>query len=275
MKKIEDYVSNISFEEAYVKIDRNKIDYLIKGDSNAKFPIRIKKIGFLAISLFMPIMMILSYTSAKDNLVTTVFSRTIAITTATSLILISLFSYFKSRHFLKNYGYKEFIYSSLKILFLSYICGSIGTVDSNYIIHLVTIIIYVPTCLYLCYIVEKNMLIEYINLTFGKEYKTNKILSLLVKMAGIIMILGLVIVHLYRINKSWIDKDSINDSINGLGVSMTLIVIAGAFFMIIISLLPTYISFKADLRIQNKLVIKYSEEFREMYGYYKEEWYGE
>lgn len=275
MKKIEDYVNNISFEEAYVKIDRNKIDYLIKGDPDAKFPISLKKLGFLAISLFMPIMMILSYTSAKDNIVTTVFSRNIAIATATSFILISLFSYFKSRHFLQNYGYKEFIYSSLKILFLSYICGSIGTVDSNYIINLITIIIYVPTCLYLYYTVENNMLIEYINVTFEKEYKTNKILSLLIKMAGIIMILGIVIVQFYRINKSWIDKDSINDSINGLGLSTTLIVIAGAVFMIIISLIPTYISFKADLRIQNMIVTKYSEEFREMYGYYKEEWYGE
>ncbi|ALS00059.1 hypothetical protein ATZ33_01260 [Enterococcus silesiacus] len=275
MKKIEDYVNNISFEEAYVKIDRNKIDYLIKGDPDAKFPIRLKKLGFLAISLFMPIMMILSYTSAKDNIVTTVFSRNIAIATATSFILISLFSYFKSRHFLQNYGYKEFIYSSLKILFLSYICGSIGTVDSNYIINLITIIIYVPTCLYLYYTVENNMLIDYINVTFEKEYKTNKILSLLIKMAGIIMILGIVIVQFYRINKSWIDKDSINDSINGLGLSTTLIVIAGAVFMIIISLIPTYISFKADLRIQNMIVTKYSEEFREMYGYYKEEWYGE
>ncbi|WP_206911692.1 hypothetical protein IGL98_002391 [Enterococcus sp. DIV0840] len=275
MKKIEDYVNNISFEEAYVKIDRNKIDYLIKGNSDAKFPIRLKKIGFLVISLFMPIMMIVSYTSAKDNIVTTLFSRTIAVTTAISFILIALFSYFKSRHYFKNYGYKEFIYSSLKILFLSYICGSIGTVDSNYIINLVTIIIYVPTCLYLYYAVEKNMLIEYINVTFEKEYKTNKNLSLLIKIAGIVMILGIVIVQLYRINKSWIDKGSINDSINGLGISMTLIVIAGAFFMIIISLIPTYISFKADLRIQNKLVTKYSEEFREIYGYYKEEWYGE
>lgn len=275
MKKIEDYVNNISFEEAYIKIDRNKIDYLIKGDSNAKFSIALKKLGFLAVSLFMPVMMILSYTSTKASIKTTAFSKTIAITTAIAFILIALFSYFKSNSSFKNYGYKEFIYTSFKILFLSYICGSIGTVDSNYSLNLITLAIYIPICLYLYYSVENNRLIEYINETFEKDYKTNKILSLLLKTAGIVMILGIVMVQLYRISKAWLGESSLDDSIKGLGLNMTFTVIVGAFFMIILSLIPTYISFKADLRIQNKLVIKYSEEFREIYGYYKEEWYGE
>ncbi|MFD2306983.1 hypothetical protein [Enterococcus termitis] len=275
MEKINKYVNEISFEEAYMKIDRSHIDYLIKGDLNSKYSINLKKICFLILSLFMPISMIISYTGASKNIETTTFSRTLAVTIAIIFILISLFSYLKSKKEFKNYGYKEYIYSSWKILFLSYICGSIGSVDSNYITNLITIAIYIPVCLFLYKSIENNKMKEYINSTFEKNYKINKILSLMFRVVGIVIILGMVLVQLYRINKSWIDKQMIEDSINGLGFNTVLLITLGALFMIIISLIPTYLSFKADLRIQNMLVLKYSKEFMESYGYYKEEWYGD
>lgn len=275
MVEIDKCVNEISFEEAYLKIDRGTIDYLIKGNEDSKYSIKLKKNCFLLISLFMPISIIVSYMGDNKNIQTTIFSRTLAITVAMVFIGISLFSYFNSDKNFKNYGYKEYIYTSLKILFLSYMCGSIGSVDSNYIINLITISIYIPTCLILYKLIENNKMKEYINLTFEKSNKINKILSLILSIVGIVIILGIVLVQLYRVNKSWIDKETIENSINGLGLNMISIIVGGALFMIIISLIPTYISFKADLRIQNRLVIKYSQEFMEAYGYYKKEWYGD
>lgn len=272
MIKAEQYINEISFEEAYIKLDREQIDYLMKGDLEAKYSINLKKKVFLLVSLFMPISMIISYTGHNKSIETTMFSRNVALIVSMIFIIVSLISFFKSNMAFKNYGYKEFAYTSLKILFLSYICGSIGTVDSNYVMNLITITIYVSICILLYYLVENNMMVKYINLTFGRNYKTSKTLSILIKVSGLVAVLGIILVQLYRFNKSWLDPNTLNSTVNSFDLNMYVTVILGVFFMIVISLIPTYFSFRPDLRIQNKLVLKYSEEFRENYGYYKKEW---
>ncbi|MBP2966871.1 hypothetical protein [Acinetobacter baumannii] len=54
---------------------------------------------------------------------------------------------------------------------------------------------------------------------------------------------------------------------------MTVIIVLGIFFALIISLFPTYFGLKKELLVQNSLVMKYSEEFREVYEYSKKEWH--
>lgn len=266
------YLNEITFEEAYLAIGRETIDYLNKGDTNSKFSITTKKLLFLLPGLFMPSMMLMSYITKNDRITTTPFSRGLAIITALMFIVVLLMSCFRDNSIFRNYRYKSFLYMSLKILLLSYICGSIGTVDENYNINLLTISIYIPVCLCLYYFVERNMIAEYINATFDKNYKTYKLFSILVRLAGIVVVLGIFIIQLYRLNRWWINKETVNNAITGLGLNTIFTVSAGAIFRIIISLIPTYFSFKPELFIQNKLVMKYLEEFREVYGYYKEEW---
>lgn len=273
MKYLNKYIDNISFEEAASKIEKEKIDYLIKGDQNAKYSISLKKILVLLVGLFMPIMILISYNTNKVSIETTFFSRSLINVISIVFIVLLLLKYFKSSFMFKYYGYKDFSYFSFKILFLSYICGSLGTVDSDYITNLITIGIYIPVCLYLYYLVEKNLLVEYINLIFGKNYKVSKIFPILLKITGVIVTLGIAIVQLYRLNKSWLDTNLIDETVSDWEVNMTVIIVMGIFFMLIISLIPIYFGLKKELVVQNSLVMKYSEEFREMYEYSKKEWH--
>lgn len=64
-----------------------------------------------------------------------------------------------------------------------------------------------------------------------------------------------------------------------LNTNATISDIVGIFIgiplLMIITLIPTFFLFDANLYMKGKIIKQYSEEFRQEYDFTKEEWYGE
>ncbi|WP_088815694.1 MULTISPECIES: hypothetical protein [Listeria] len=273
MSKKDIVVTGVSFEQASRVIKKKDIYELIHGTSEAKFSMGLKKFLFLIVGLFMPIMMFVTYLQGRDNMLVTTFSRTIAIIVSLLFMAEIIYFYFKRNSIFEYFRYKSFIYTSIKTLFLSYACGSIGQVDEGYLSTLLTIGMFIPVCLVLYALVERNMVKKVMNQLLQTNYKVSKILSIFLKLSGVVLVVGLFAVVLYRLNKWWLMGMSFNG--DALNINAAVLVIAGVLIMLLIALIPTYGCFRAELYVKTQLIEKYSEEFRGKYGFSEEEWYGE
>ena len=266
--------SLISFDEAQKNITIEDIEQLIVRSSEKKESIKIKKILFLILGLAIPLVTIFSYGIGHDSMPETTFSRSIAIVTAVVFISILLYSYYKSKQQFLFVAYKSFTYTALKILYLSYLSGTIGRDAGNYWQTLVTITTALIVFLFLYYFVEKNMTYAFLNENFQLSLKTIKILNMLIRFSGILIVVGLLVVQFYRMNKWWLEGN-IPDSTGNSFMDLALIIILGVPFFLVLTLIPTYIAFKPEIFVKGQLLEQYSEKFRKLYEFSKEEWYGE
>lgn len=266
--------SLISFNEAQKNISIDDINQLLVVNPEEKGSLKFKKILFLLLGSAMPVVTLFSYGVGHKNMSETTLSRSIAMVTAIIFISILLYSYFKTNQEFLLVSYKSFIYTALKILYLSYLCGTIGRDSGNYWQNLVTIGTSLIIFLALYYFVEKNMVYTTLNEKFRLSLKTIKTLNILIRLSGILIVVGLVVIQFYRINKWWLEGN-ISDSTGNSFLDLVLIIILGVPFFLVLTLIPTYVAFKPEIFVKGQLLEQYSEEFRKLYDFSKDEWYNE
>lgn len=276
MKKIQQILQSFSFEEANQVLTFQDIYNMKSGDIESKFSITLKKLVVLLIGLSLPTLMLIRYLGVSGNLPTSNLSRGIAIVFSILVICELLYFYFNDRcEYSKNYRYHAFIYIVGKNIFILMIGGAIGTDDGNYLWHIIQILIYIFSALYLYSRVEKNLVLETINNLFTKKYKISKLLSITFRISGIVMIVGVVIVQFYRLNKFWIRTVDFSENTDFSFLTGDFSWILAIPFLLLIALIPTYLCFDASSYVKKALLDQYPEEFRKVYNFTKEEWYGE
>ena len=275
MKKVDKIISTISFEETKKIIKFQDIYDVMMGAPEAKFSANFKKIIVLVLGLFVPMVMLVTYSVGHKNMPESNLSRTIAIITSSLIIFEILYFYFRKGYkYLNNYVYQSFIYLVGKNVCISMYCGSIGRDDGNYLLTVVPILVYIVTSLYFYYRVEKNLIFDAINQLFMKNYQTSKMLNIFLKISGIIVVLGIGLIQFYRVNKWWLRNVVVDSNTSSLLESNIGWVFAIPILMLI-ALIPTYLCFDAFTYVKAKLIKQYAEEFRQEYDFTKEEWYGE
>jgi len=149
--------------------------------------------------------------------------------------------------------------------------------NGNYLTTIIPIFLCLVVFISLYYKIEKNIVMDEINKLFKREYKTSTLLTTMLKLSGVVVVVIIVGMQLYRLNKSWL-KGFIENS-DVLNTNATISDIVGIFIgiplLMIITLIPTFFLFDANLYMKGKIIKQYSEEFRQEYDFTKEEWYGE
>ncbi|WP_228472100.1 hypothetical protein [Listeria welshimeri] len=119
------------------------------------------------------------------------------------------------------------------------------------------------------------MVLEAINNIFKQNYKTSKVLTITLKISGFSVVIALLSMQFYRMNKFWI----LNLTGENVGATSNVVDdMIGIFFgiplLLIITLIPTFFLFKANLFVRGKVIKQYAEEFRARTNFTKKEWYG-
>ena len=264
--------SSISFEQAKNVISKEDCEQLLGRVSTQSFSINFKKLIFLILGLFMPVFMLISYMVGHEDMPESVLSRTIAVGVALIFIIVLLYSYYKGISRFIFLSYKHFSYTSLKVTYFSYLCGTIGRDDGmTYWQTLLILGIMIPTFLILYRLVERNMIYSVLNYKFEAQLKTRKVFNILIRTSGILIVLGIVILWFYRLNRWWLEGNVVNST----GITffdVILMIVVGIPFILALTLIPTYLAFKPELYVKANLIETHSEEFRKEYGYTREEW---
>ncbi|HAP4988963.1 TPA: hypothetical protein IUX95_002278, partial [Enterococcus faecalis OG1RF] len=129
----------------------------------------------------------------------------------------------------------------------------------------------------------KIMVLEYLrqkNINVEISKKTIFFNSLILKLSTLMIVLIVTGIQFYRLNKSWLSQSTNETGLlvienKWLGTAIFLIIIAIIFLIVLVfSLLPTMI-FNKKIFVEGIVLKKFSEEFRQEYGFTKQEWYGE
>lgn len=268
-KKVNNILATISYEQASEVIKGNSIAELINGAPEAKFSMGLKKFIALLCAVCMPIFNISAY--LMGNVETTILSLTIAYSVMFLFIAVACYLFVKRTSIFENARYQLFINYSARIFLLSYLGGAIGDTEDNYLFVLLTHVFLFVLILSVQLLAEKNLLISSINDMFQTEFPTNKMVMLLIKAAGICLVVGLVVMQLYRLNKFWLIRTGMPTLDFGTVINNVL----GIMMLMVIAVIPTFLCFDAKVYVKAKLVEQYSEQFRTKYQYPKEIWYGE
>ncbi|MHC5251506.1 hypothetical protein ACYRFS_07680 [Listeria kieliensis] len=276
MKKDRKFISSISLEEANASLKMKDIYQVMNGEKKQNFSIEMKKIIILLAGLAFPVLMTFSFSLdiAKTGVV---ISSSIVIAAEVLLIILMCYQFFKAYPpFLKNYGYKAYCYSIAKLAYISYFAVGLGMTKGNYVANFLVFLLAILVFLYLYHKVEQNMVLEEINKIFNQNFKVSKILTIMLRFSGITVVIALIVMQFYRINKSWI-KNTIDVSGGSSNRLMDDIigVVFGIPLLLIITLIPTFFLFKASLFVRGQVIKKYPEEFREKTNFTEKEWYGE
>ncbi|MBC1839738.1 hypothetical protein HCJ08_15225, partial [Listeria seeligeri] len=134
-----------------------------------------------------------------------IMANSIVIIAELLIIIWMCYRFFKAYPpFLRNYGYKTYCYSIAKLAYISYFAVGLGMTKGNYIINFSVFLLTILVFLYLYNKVDKNMILEEINKTFNQNYKTSKLLTIMLRISGFLVVFTLVGMQFYRMNKSWI-----------------------------------------------------------------------
>lgn len=263
-------------DDAIVILDKTDIELLRNGIGSEKFSLEIKKIIVLCIGLIVPctfeIVFIPSYTNGSSANI----SYLIGIISELIIITLMFYHFFQvNKSSLTYWAYKKYVYSIAKLSYISYFSAAYGMDTGNYMITLLVITSCIITFNLLYFFVERNLILEEVNKLFNKKYKTSKIAPIMLKFSGILLGVIFVVMQFYRLNKSWLmnligDNKifSINSSIDDLvGIFI------GIPMLLMITLIPTYFLFHADVYVKGKMITNHSEDFRKKYGYSEKEWY--
>ncbi|EKM1326993.1 hypothetical protein ACIX1Y_002528 [Listeria innocua] len=249
---------------------------VMKGDKKQSFSIELKKIIILLLGLLFPVLMVCSFAIELAG-GSFIITNSIVIIAELLIIIWMCYQFFKVYPpFLRNYGYKTYCYSIAKLAYISYFAVGLGMTKGNHIINFSLFLNAILVFLYLYNKVEKNMILEEINKTFNQNYKTSKVLTIMLRVSGFLAVIALVGMQFYRMNKSWIMPLT---GANEAATSSVLDDMIGIFFgiplLLLITLIPTFFLFKANLFVRGKVIEKYAEEFRRTTNFTEKEWYGE
>ncbi|MBC2190786.1 hypothetical protein HCB44_00650 [Listeria sp. FSL L7-0229] len=276
MKKENKYLSSVSFEKAKHTLKLKDIYEVMKGDKKQSFSMELKKIIILLLGLAFPALMVCSFAIdfAGGSFI---IANSIVITAELLIIILMCHQFFKAYPpFLRNYGYKTYCYSIAKLAYISYFAVGLGMTKGNYMMNFSVFLLTILVFLYLYNKVEKNMILEEINKTFKQNYKTSKILTIMMKISGFLVGIALVGMQFYRMNKSWIiNLTGVSEAATSNVVDDMIGVVFGIPLLLVITLIPTFFLFKANLFVRGKVIGKYAEEFRETTNFTEKEWYGE
>ncbi|MBC1442614.1 hypothetical protein HCA33_01650 [Listeria seeligeri] len=275
MKKEKDFLSSISFEEANNSLKMKDIYQVMKNDKKQNFSIEMKKIIILILGLAFPISMVFSFALAltKKSLI---ISNSIVIVAELLIIIVMCYQFFRAYPpFLKNYGYVTYCYSIAKLAYISYFAVGLGMTRGSYSINFFVFLIAILVFLYLYHKVEKNMILEEINKTFNQDYKISKVLTIMLRFSGLSVVIALVIMQFYRLNKSWIiNLRGVSGEISSNITDDVIGIVFGIPLLLLITLIPTFFLFKPNLFVRGKVIKNYSEEFRKVINFTEKEWYG-
>lgn len=273
--KVDEYIASMTFEEANQYIDSQDIDLAMNGKKNQKFSIGIKKILILIVTLsfafFMELVFIQESTEANDS----IFPKVIVILLELLIICLITYQFLKPYNiFLRNWGYKKYCYISTKLAYISYFFVGFGMNQGDYRVTFIVFTLGILSLLFLYYKVEENMILEEINKEFNRNYKTSKVMNIMLKVSGVVATLILIGMQLYRLNKWWLNGAIAgNSAIQSSVVDDLIGILIGIPLLLLISLIPTYFLFNAKDYVKGKVISQYPEEFREQYNYTKKEWY--
>lgn len=186
-----------------------------------------------------------------------------------------LIKYLSLNSFHKVVSYNFFIYSIFQtgIIFFLTVFLYVKT-DKYHLIPWIYVIISYCSSYFIVHFKTTSFLRKEYNITPKKAHKRSELLtSKISKMLQVFLALVVLGMFLYRVNRWWL----MNVTVMFENTSFWEYLLWGvALFVLLIgiTLLPTLI-FSPEKATKRKLLIKYSEEFREYYGYKKKEWYGE
>ncbi|EHL5791254.1 TPA: hypothetical protein ACSY34_00735 [Listeria monocytogenes] len=276
MGKKNEFLSSVSFEEVKKTLKLKDIYEVMKGDKKQSFSIELKKIIILLLGLAFPVLMVCSFAIdfAGGSFI---IANSIVISAELLIILLMCYQFFKTYPpFLRNYGYKIYCYSIAKLAYISYFAVGLGMTKGNYIINFSVFLLTILVFLYLYNKVEKNMILEEINKMFNQNYKTSKLLTIMLRISGFLVVFALVGMQFYRMNKSWImNLTGVSEAATSNIVDDMIGVVFGIPLLLVITLIPTFFLFKANLFVRGKVIEKYAEEFRKTTNFTENEWYGE
>lgn len=276
MKKDKEFLSSISLEEADSSLKMKDIYQVMNGEKKHSFPVEMKKIIILLVGLIFPVLMTFSFALDMTN-TSSIFSNSIVIVAEVLIIILMCYQFFKVYPpFLKNYGYKAYCYSIAKLAYISYFSVGLGMTKGIYIINFLVFLMAILVFIYLYHKVEQNMVLDEINKTFGQNFKVSKILTVMLKFSGLSVVIALVVMQFYRINKSWImNMTNVSGASSSSLMDDVIGVVFGIPLLLVITLIPTFFLFKANLFVRGQVIKKYPEEFRKKTNFTEEEWYGE
>ncbi|TYV46103.1 hypothetical protein FZ063_00810 [Listeria monocytogenes] len=276
MGKKNEFLSSVSFEEVKKILKLKDIYEVMKGDKKQSFSIELKKIIILLLGLLFPVLMVCSFAIELAG-GSFIITNSIVIIAELLIIIWMCYQFFKAYPpFLRNYGYKIYCYSIVKLAYISYFAVGLGMTKGNYIINFSVFLLTILVFLYLYNKVEKNMILEEINKTFNQNYKTSKLLTIMLRISGFLVVFTLVGMQFYRMNKSWImNLTGVSEAATSNIVDDMIGVIFGIPLLLVITLIPTFFLFKANLFVRGKVIEKYAEEFRKTTNFTENEWYVE
>ncbi|EBF5116115.1 hypothetical protein FHZ94_09590 [Listeria monocytogenes] len=276
MGKKNEFLSSVSFEEVKKILKLKDVYEVMKGDKKQGFSIELKKIIILLLGLLFPALMVCSFAIELSG-GSFIMANSIVIIAELLIIIWMCYQFFKAYPpFLRNYGYKTYCYSIAKLAYISYFAVGLGMTKGNYIINFSVFLLTILVFLYLYNKVEKNMILEEINKTFNQNYKTSKLLTIMLRISGFLVVFALVGMQFYRMNKSWImNLTGVSEAATSNIVDDMIGVVFGIPLLLVITLIPTFFLFKANLFVRGKVIEKYAEEFRKTTNFTENEWYGE
>ena len=270
-KKSKDYITSLNSSTLNNKIYFEDIKHIMFGKDNQKFSIKTKKHILYLLSICFPLTMLISLINNSH-----INSPTI-IAMVGELIIIFLMSknsFLPFKNYFKYWNYEICSYTNIKLAYLSIFVMGYGMDEGSYIINFIVVSICIILFLYLYQKVEENMILKEINSRFNENIKTSKLLTLLLKLTGILVVLLFILTQLYRMNKWWLDgylESNLNN--NNAFIDNLIGIFIGIPILLLITLIPTYFLFNSKDYIIYKLVSKDPESFRERYDYSKKEWY--
>lgn len=281
MKKAYKLINKITFDQARKNMNKQSIQREFVGKENFLLSYSVKS-KLLFISVFIiPIVFFLAMLSYDmDKIPKEGYSIFVMISSLfVAIVLLSMYIYYRitqrnSFPFLNRFKYRLLLFILSEISVAGYSSFFIfGHSEKNTPILLVGIIIaYVFLVNELIKVIINTRVYETLNKTYGSNLEIKKWKQYLSRFPALLLLVSFFCMQAYRMSKSLFIFNNIESP-----RSIIYPIIGDVGFVIIaisISLLPT-VFFDSETFIRGSLLKKYSEKFREEYGFTKKEWYGE
>ncbi len=270
MNTLSKLLDSISFESALEKNSLHRIYETLNGTGKELFPRTLKIFGFASISLLICLF------SGYNWYVFPILA---------SIIIIGIcIGYFRSSLYFKNAAYTFSVYLFAQTTLVFYITSI--QISDNLMTNRIAACLYILFGYCLSFYIIKIKLIENVQTKYlandeklGKKkgaIKAVKILSAVLVGFIVLVIVGM---QFYRVNKWWIDGSN-SDALSGLNGTLAgtilsaILVVIGVAILVIITLLPTLLLNTVAV-VDGCIYKKYAEEFRKEYEFTEKEWYGE
>ncbi|MBC1548239.1 hypothetical protein HCJ27_14140 [Listeria sp. FSL L7-1435] len=270
MNPLSKLLDSISFESTLGKNSLHHIYETLNGTGKEIFPRTLKIFVFASISLLICLF------SGYNWYVFPILA---------SVIIIGIcIGYFRSSLYFKNAAYTFSVYLFTQTALVFYITSI--QISDNLMTNRIAACLYILFGYCLSLYIIKIKLIENVQIKYlandeklGKKKGTIKAIKILSAVLVGFIVIVIVGMQFYRVNKWWIDGSN-SDALSGLNETLagiilsTILVVIGVAILVIITLLPTLL-LNAAAVVDGYIYKKYAEEFRKEYEFTEKEWYGE